>query len=274
MTASDSRRLEDQLVPIEPEVVPASATLFGSDDPEVVIEKATALATALKRVIVDQGLTSTISGQEYVRVEGWTLLGTLLGVFPVCLWTRPMEHGWEARVEARTLSGAIVGAAEAQCLRSETNWANREDFAVRSMAQTRATAKALRLPLGYVIKMAGYETTPAEEMTFSGSGVASPSRGDRPPAPEPNSDMEVEAPEGKELIPDVVDKITIQCEELGWGRPGSQEREEIARLVQVLGADGRNGVRSAFNFVAKQDAPDNPIKYAINILRKRERESS
>ncbi len=273
MTASDSRRLEDQLVPIEPEVVPASATLFGSDDPEVVIEKATALATALKRVIVDQGLTSTISGQEYVRVEGWTLLGTLLGVFPVCLWTRPMEHGWEARVEARTLSGAIVGAAEAQCLRSETNWANREDFAVRSMAQTRATAKALRLPLGYVIKMAGYETTPAEEMTFERKRPAPPPpRIEVPSEPDASAELEFEPPAGEEM--DAVDTIALQCEKVGWGRPDSQQREEIARLVQVLGADGRNGVKSAFNFVAKQDAPDNPIGYALNILRKRERESA
>jgi hypothetical protein len=34
------------------------------------------------------------------------------------------------------------------------------------MAQTRATSKALKGPLGFVISLAGYQTTPAEEMTF------------------------------------------------------------------------------------------------------------
>jgi hypothetical protein len=88
----------------------------------------------------------------------------MLGVFPVCVWTRQMEDGWEARVEARTRAGEIVGAAEAECLRSEKTWANRDDYALRSMAQTRATSKALRQPLGFVMQLAGFNPTPAEEM--------------------------------------------------------------------------------------------------------------
>ena len=74
------------------------------------------------------------------------------------------EGGWEARVQALTLQGAVVGAADAQCLRSENNWKTRDDYALRSMAQTRAAAKALRMPLGFIMALAGYEATPAEEM--------------------------------------------------------------------------------------------------------------
>ena len=33
-----------------------------------------------------------------------------------------------------------------------------------SMAQTRALGKAYRMALGWIMKMAGYEATPAEEM--------------------------------------------------------------------------------------------------------------
>jgi hypothetical protein len=33
------------------------------------------------------------------------------------------------------------------------------------MAQTRATSKALRIPLGFIMALGGYETTPAEEVT-------------------------------------------------------------------------------------------------------------
>jgi hypothetical protein len=144
------------------EITPSG--LFGASEPVAVIAKATSVANALKGVIVSQGLVSKISGKEYPRCEAWTLLGTMLGVFPVTVWTKQVEDGWEARVEARTKDGSVIGAAEAQCLSSEKNWANRDDFALRSMAQTRATAKCLRMPLGFVMTLAGFEATPAEEM--------------------------------------------------------------------------------------------------------------
>src|SRR5207244_10747745 len=72
--------------------------------------------------------------------------------------------------------GEVVGAAEAMCARDEEAWGfapkgrngqalkARDEFALRSMAQTRATSKALRQPLGFVMSLAGYEATPAEEM--------------------------------------------------------------------------------------------------------------
>lgn len=143
-------------------------TLFGTDDPVAVIQKAAAVATPLKDLIIKQKLFTTIQGKAHVRVEGWTLLGSMLGVFPVCVWTRPFDDGvtsgWEARVEARTRDGAVVGAAEAMCLKSEKTWGSRDGYALRSMAQTRATSKALRQPLGFVMQLAGFNPTPAEEM--------------------------------------------------------------------------------------------------------------
>ena len=138
--------------------------LFRTEDPVEIVRRASETADVLARVLREKQLTSNISGKEYVRVEGWTLLGTMLGVFPVCEWTRQLPDGWEARVEARTLAGQVVGAAEAECLRSERAWAKRDDYALRSMAQTRATSKALRQPLGFVVTLAGFEATPAEEM--------------------------------------------------------------------------------------------------------------
>lgn len=141
--------------------------LFGTADPDEVIASATAKAKALANVVKQQQLAVRISGREHVRVEGWTLLGSMLGVFPVCVWTRKLEDGWEARVEARTLTGQIVGAAEAECLRSESTWKSRDDYALRSMAQTRATSKALRQPLGFVMTLAGFDATPLEEIPTS-----------------------------------------------------------------------------------------------------------
>lgn len=151
------------------ELVPqaqASATLFRTDDPVQVIEKASAVADALKNVLQKQGLTKNIQGRDHVLVEGWTTLGSMLGVVPVVEWTRPLDdgQGWEARVEARTLDGRVVGAAEAECTRGEKTWQSRDDYALRSMAQTRATSKALRGPLGFIVTLAGYDATPSEEI--------------------------------------------------------------------------------------------------------------
>ena len=143
-------------------------TLFGTADPALVVAKAAETAKPLAEVIRKQKLFTQIQGKAHVRVEGWTLLGSMLGVFPVCVWTRRINEegrvGWEARVEARTLNGSVVGAAEAECMRSEKTWGNRDDYALRSMAQTRATSKALRQPLGFVIQLAGFNPTPAEEI--------------------------------------------------------------------------------------------------------------
>ncbi len=155
----------------------SEVTLFGTANPAEVVERAAVVAAQLADLVRRQRLTVTIGRSEHVRVEGWTLLGSMLGVFPVVTWTRPVldaagvQVGWEARVEARTRSGQVVGAAESECLRSEKPWsytpakgAPRDDYALRSMAQTRAVSKALRLPLGFVMQLAGFDPTPADEM--------------------------------------------------------------------------------------------------------------
>jgi hypothetical protein len=159
------------IVRSEPEAI--APNLFGTPDPAAALVRITEYADALKDVLDKQKLTSMISGRRHVSVEGWTLLGSMLGVFPVCQWTRPVLNtegnrvGWEARVEAVTRAGEIVGAAESMCTTRENQWKSRDDYALRSMAQTRATSKALRQPLGFIVVLAGYEGTPEEEMPES-----------------------------------------------------------------------------------------------------------
>lgn len=173
---------------------PAPAALFGTDDPVEVIEKATRVATALKDVVARCGLVSLIEGKEFPRVEAWQTLGSMLGVFPIKEWVREKpwpdpvpealrEHhkqglafGFEASFSATRTDGAVIGGGEAICLRTESNWINSPDYALESMAQTRATSKALAAPLRFVMTLAGYQSTPAEEMEGlrgRGSGRAS-----------------------------------------------------------------------------------------------------
>jgi hypothetical protein len=160
---------------VESEIIQVPAergvTLFGTNNPVEVVEMAGKIATALSAVIEKQELFKEFmdkrgNKKKHILVDAWTLCGSMLGVFPICTWTRPTAdgNGFEAHVEARLRDGSVVGAAEAMCSRSESNWSQRDDYALKSMAQTRATSKAMRLPLGFIVAMGGYSTTPAEEM--------------------------------------------------------------------------------------------------------------
>jgi cytochrome b len=194
-----------ELVPYQ--TAPPAVNLFRTEKPEEIIERASETANALMAVVRKQHLTAKIQGKDYPLVEAWTLCGTMLGVFPVCTWTRKLDDGWEARVEARTLAGQVVGAAEAQCTRGERTWAGRDEYALRSMAQTRATSKALRQPLGFVMTLAGLEATPAEEMT----GVQPEPVVERSPF-EPPATVSVATEPQQKNIHRLIDKL---CKEQG-----------------------------------------------------------
>jgi hypothetical protein len=154
------------------EVVPYEApppALFGTTDPVEVVQRATGVADALADVIRSKKLSQRIQGKDHVLVEGWQLLGVMLGVTAVCVETVPVDGGYKATVEARTADGRVVGRADALCTKHEKRgpWKSADDYARLSMAQTRATSKALKGPLGFVVSLAGYAATPAEEMTFA-----------------------------------------------------------------------------------------------------------
>lgn len=157
-------------------------TLFNTDDPVEVVQRAARVADALRDVIAQRKLTANIKGKQHVRVEGWQLLGSMLGVTAVCTDTEEVDGGWKATVEARTLDGRVIGRADALCTRHERTgpWKGSDDYARLSMAQTRATSKALKGPLGFVVSLAGYETTPPEELGEEDEAPAAPT-----PTPEP-----------------------------------------------------------------------------------------
>lgn len=155
-----------ELAPVRPMHSP---TLFNTDDPTVVIDRAQKVAKALGQIVESANLFKQIGAKKHLFVEAWTTCGSMVGVFPVCIWTRKLDNGWEARVEARTIHGAVVGSAEAQCTYDEGNWEEKDDFQLRSMAQTRATSKALAAPLRFIPVLAGFASTPAEEMNEKAS---------------------------------------------------------------------------------------------------------
>ena len=142
-----------------------------ASSPQDIVVRATAMAKTLANIITEQNLYTNIQGRKYVNVEGWTTLGAMLGIFPREVSVKENENGdYEAEVELiRATDGAVVGRATSIVGMDEPTWAKRQRYARRSMSVTRATGKAYRLGFSWIMKLAGYEPTPAEEMPVEGT---------------------------------------------------------------------------------------------------------
>jgi len=134
------------------------------------------LAKDLAKFIKENKLSTQVQGKEFVNVEGWQYAGSRLGIVPI------VEHvinvsdyaAGEIKYQAKVTlfdmrSQHTVGAGFAICSNKESGKKFYQEFAIASMAQTRAIGKAYRNILAWIIRAAGYEPTPAEEMEYTGN---------------------------------------------------------------------------------------------------------
>ena len=175
----------EALVPIVEEAPRVELGVIRADGPKELVKVATEAADALASVIAAKKLFSTINGRQYVRVEGWTTLATMMGCLPREVSVSRDEKGtYTATVElVRMGDQAVLTRASAECGMDEPTWAKRADYARRSMAVTRATSKACRIAFSWVMVLAGYEPTPREEIPDEERGGLASKTGDSPPAP-------------------------------------------------------------------------------------------
>lgn len=177
------------------------------------------IANELRRIITEQKLSVPVQGKEHVTVEGWQTLGLLCSITAVVTDTVPVDGGFMATVEARRVTdGMVVGRAQALCTNDEKRgpWKNADRYALLSMAQTRATSKALKQAVGPLMKLAGYQTTPLEEMPVE-------------PVAEPVKRVTITEAQGKELAKLAADK--------GLATP--ELRKLVANAMQVPVAKAR-----------------------------------
>lgn len=159
-----------------PATRPPDAIQLGSltaSTPGALVQGATTAANELAKLIDSRQLYSMISGRKYVVVEGWLTLATMMGCLPQEESnTRQDDGSYVAVVVLRRMSdGTVLSRASAECGGPEDRtWERRPAYARRSMAATRATGKACRLAFSWVVALAGYATTPAEEMDDIESG--------------------------------------------------------------------------------------------------------
>jgi hypothetical protein len=134
------------------------------------------LATELQKFVKANNLTTKIQNKDFPNVEAWQFAGSLLGLSPMLESIEDKSDAqqvkWNATVKIISVhSGAEVGRGFATCSNKEPTKKFFADYAICSMAQTRAVGKAYRLALGWLMKAAGYEATPAEEMSDLGTSA-------------------------------------------------------------------------------------------------------
>ncbi|HEY9874607.1 MAG TPA: hypothetical protein V6D12_14300 [Candidatus Obscuribacterales bacterium] len=188
-------------------------------DPNTVLEEAKNAAKALMTVVSQKKKPVVINNEQYLEFEDWQTVGRFYGVTAKVTKTELIDlggvKGYEATAEViRNSDGMVISSADAMCLNDEEKWSTRAKyeyingkkekvgdvpvplFQLRSMAQTRACAKALRNVLAWVVVLAGFKPTPAEEMTGNETSShtstakaedTSASHQQSPPPPQPKS---------------------------------------------------------------------------------------
>lgn len=142
--------------------------------PAEVIANATTQAKLLMDIVEKTKCYKQISEKKYLQVEAWQTIGAFNRVHAITDSTSPITRdgatvGYDAKVNLVNYKGDIVGAAIMPCYFTENACKGKEgdakDKACKSAAQTFAESKAYRMNYSYIAILAGYEPTPAEEMT-------------------------------------------------------------------------------------------------------------
>jgi hypothetical protein len=141
--------------------------------PAEVVESATAQARLLMNIVNQTKCYQEISGKKYLQVEAWETIGAFNRTHAETKEITPIIKedeiiGYAAHVQLWK-DGVIVGGAimpcyfTENCCKGKTGEAKHK--ACMSAAQTFATSKAYRMNFSYVAILAGFQATPAEEIT-------------------------------------------------------------------------------------------------------------
>jgi hypothetical protein len=147
------------------------------------------MAVVVREYIEKNNLVAVIDGKNYAMVEGWQFGGSLMGLYPKVVKTENLssdkEYKWKSDTEIfSVIDQKVVGFGSGLCSSLEvkrkkdgtTYKSFTNEFAVLSMSQTRSIGKAYRNLIGFVMKLAGTESTPAEEMIRVGETPKEPTQ--------------------------------------------------------------------------------------------------
>ncbi len=198
------------------------------------------LASELSKLIKEKGLSSNIQGKQFVNVEGWQFCGASLGLMPIITDTKDLSNEtaikYMAVCEVRNINtGAVVATGIALCSNAEKTKRYFDEYAILSMAQTRAIGKAYRNLLAWLMKAAGFEATPAEEMDFAVEEPKKPSK----PVVEVVAEIVEEGPSKEEIMFEIAKCTKLkQLTDLYYGYKQAFDSDD--NLMAVLKAKKDN----------------------------------
>ena len=143
-----------------------SVVLAEQEAPAGVMGRGAAVAAACRQIVLST--TMDLRGKKYIRAEGWQALAAANGLSPRISMVEEMTNG-DIRAVCdliRLSDGETVASSEGFVGTDEPMWQNRPRYARRGLAQTRATSRACRSALAWIVPLldADLSTTPAEEM--------------------------------------------------------------------------------------------------------------
>lgn len=165
--------LPENPAPIIPPTLATTAppALPAKDYAKLLRERTSEIAREVKRYArKNPGLVIQFEKKPYPCREIVQFCAACFGVTAMVTSTEEVisdgnqELGFVAVAHAIDATGRVVSGAEAACMYSESDWAGKPSYQLRSMAQTRACSKVLCNLFAYVLRMAGFCPTPAEEM--------------------------------------------------------------------------------------------------------------
>ena len=130
------------------------------------------VANQLRAFVDANNLATSVQGKEFVNIEAWQYAGSFFGLVAmtdhVINVSTPDEMKYQAKVVVHNPeTGRVYGCGIMVCSNKESGKKFYQEYAIMSMAATRATGKAYRLMLSFLVRLAGYEATPAEEMDYN-----------------------------------------------------------------------------------------------------------
>jgi hypothetical protein len=162
----ENQKENTQIITVKEEKTPQILSIMESPEKAVVIFND--IKKNFRDMLIDNGEIIKIHNNEYVKYEGWSTIALVMGIMPEVTEMTRLENGYQAKAVAKLIkTGNILGAGFGICSKDENNWKDKPDYAISSMAQTRACGKALKTILSGVIQHMGFEATPAEEIDTS-----------------------------------------------------------------------------------------------------------
>lgn len=152
--------------------------------PEELLAIAQQQAKALVGVVEANRWFEDIGGRRHLRAEAWETIGAFNKVFADIVYCTPVEVSGEVvAYEAKAVlydigtkrargSGIMSCGMDEFPTRGKQGWS--KNRAAMSAAQTWAVAKAYRVNFAWVVTMAGYSPTPADEMKSNPSPAPQP----------------------------------------------------------------------------------------------------